>query len=63
MLLTYDHERIILICFKKGWPWNLTFGDKSIMNDMGLGVVKIKMFDGVVHSLVVLSMLKNCVRI
>ncbi|WRX29262.1 zinc finger protein [Theobroma cacao] len=47
------------ICYQKdcfdllqeGVAGNLTLGNKSIVKVMGLGVVKIKMFDGVVHSL------------
>ncbi|WRX29374.1 hypothetical protein QQP08_021861 [Theobroma cacao] len=35
----------------KGVVGNLTLGNKSIAKVMGLGVVKIKMFDGVVHFL------------
>ncbi|WRX29264.1 hypothetical protein QQP08_021751 [Theobroma cacao] len=47
------------ICYQKdyfdllqeGVVGNLTLGNKSIVKIMGLGVVKIKMFDGVVRSL------------
>ncbi|WRX09694.1 zinc finger protein [Theobroma cacao] len=41
-------------CFdllQKGVAENLTLGNKSIVKVMGIGVVKIKMFDGVVRSL------------
>ncbi|WRX09049.1 zinc finger protein [Theobroma cacao] len=49
----------------EGVAGNLTLGNKSIMKVMGLGVVKIKMFDGVVRSLggvaYVLKMRKNLI--
>ena len=62
MLLANAPERITLICFKKGCE-NLILSDKSIMKVMGLGVVKIKMFYSVVHSLSGVAHGQRCVRV